>query len=442
MHTFQNLGLSEPLLRAVDDAGYLAPTPVQDAAIPSVLEGRDVHASAETGSGKTAAFVLPMLELIARREGERVRGAVHSLVLVPTRELATQCGDAIERFGRHLSRRVKSCVVVGGVSINPQMMELRGGADIVVATPGRLLDLVEKNAISLSDVALLVLDEADRMLSLGFEEEVSRVLDLLGPRQTLLFSATFTTAIRALERTLLKNPVQVDVGPARADGEATEDAVDGSGRAMIPSTITQRAIEIDVAKRTALLRHLLEGNSWSRVLVFVATRHAADHVAEKLRRADILAAPLHGDLAQSTRVDTLAYFKEDPAPGDTRTRVLVATDLAARGIDIVSLSAVVNYDLPRSPAEYVHRIGRTGRAGKEGAAISFITAETDAHFRVIEKRYRLDIEHERLPEFAVTDAPVVRDPHGGIKGKRKSKKDKLREAAARAGATIAKSSPK
>ena len=259
-------------------------------------------------------------------------------------------------------------------------MALRGGADIVVATPGRLLNLVEQNALRLTSLDLLVLDEADRLLSLGFSDELSRILDLLGPHQTLLFSATFPPTVRALAEAVLFEPLRVDAPRNAAFGAAD-------------AAIMQRAIEVDADKRTMLLRHLLATEAWPRVLVFVASRYAADHVAEKLHRAKIAAAPFHGDLAQGTRTDTLDAFREQ------ELRVLVATDVAGRGIDIAGLPAVVNYNLPRSAADYVHRIGRTGRAGETGVAISFVTADAEAHFKLIEKRNRVSVERERIEGF-------------------------------------------
>ena len=417
---FGSLGLSEPLVRAVTDLGYDAPTPIQVEAIPAVLEGRDLWASAPTGSGKTAAFVLPILELLGRTTDARRavgRRPVRALVLVPTRELATQIGEAIRSYGRHLRDRPKTIVAIGGVSINPQMMALRGGADILVATPGRLLDLIDHNALRISPVEILVLDEADRMLSLGFADELARLLALLERPQNLLFSATFPPAVRTLAENLLHEPLRIEVH---------DDA--GAPLASSQSFIVQRAIEVDAPRRTMLLRHLLETHAWSTVLVFVASRYAAEHVATKLRRAKVAAAPLHGDLSQGARAQALADFKAK------RLQVLVATDIAARGIDIVRLPAVVNYDLPRSPVDYLHRIGRTGRAGESGVAISFVSVDTEAHFRLIEKRHELHLERETIAGFEPTAlVPTVSatDPHGGIKGRRKSKKDKLREAAAR-----------
>ncbi len=408
-------GLSEPLLRAVAEAGYQEPTAVQHAVIPEVLAGKDVWAKASTGSGKTAAFVLPILEVLARDKLTLPR-RTRALFLVPTRELATQTAATIVALRTHLAQRPKCVVVLGGVSINPQMMELRGGAEIVVATPGRLLDLVAKNALALGSVAHLVLDEADRLLDNNFSEELAQIVALLPPqRQTLLFSATFSPAVSKLAKSLMREPVRIDVTDAPAD---------------LPA-IKQRAIEVDTAKRTPLLRHLIEIHAWDRVLVFVATQHATEHVTEKLKIGGINALALHGKLSQGARTRALDLFRS------SSVHVLVATDLAARGLDITGLPAVINYDLPRSPNDYVHRIGRTGRAGETGIAISFITAEMRDHFALIERRHAHYIVRERIAGFEPTDEPTARAEHavnttgGGIKGARKSKKDKLREAAAR-----------
>ena len=408
--TFTSLKLSVPLLRAVVEKGYATPTPIQVAAIPAVLRGADVWASAQTGSGKTAAFALPLLQRLsaARRPPGRF---VRALVLVPTRELAVQIGEAIRRYGRFLPEPIKTLVVYGGVSINPQMMALGGGADIIVATPGRLLDLIDHNAVSLSELEVLVLDEADRLLALGFAEELARIVALLpAKRQSLFFSATFPPAVAQLANGLLREPVQIEI-------VAVEEA---------KPDIVERAIEVDEPRRTQLLRHLVEANGWTRVLVFVATKYATEHVAEKLRRAGIDATALHGEMSQGARTEALANFKA------TKVRVLVATDLAARGLDIADLPVVVNYDLPRSAVDYVHRIGRTGRAGASGVAVNFISAETHAHFRLIEKRNGITLEREQIEGFEperveLAVAPVAGT--GGVKGKRKSKKDKLREAA-------------
>ncbi|MDB6075086.1 MAG: rhlE 3 [Verrucomicrobiaceae bacterium] len=406
---FSSLGLSSPLLKAIASRHYSAPTPVQTAAIPVILKGGDVRACAQTGSGKTAAFVLPILQQWMNGPRQTPR-RVQALILVPTRELAAQIGESIRHYSSHLAEPIKTICVFGGVSINPQMMRLRGGADIVVATPGRLLDLVEHNALRLSEVSTLVLDEADRLLDLGFADELARVLALLPrQRQNLLFSATFPAAVQTLAENLLNNPERIEI---EAAPETTPN-------------IQQRAIETDVPRRTQLLRHLIQSQGWTRVLVFVATKYSTEHVSDKLRKLGIRAAPFHGELSQSARTMALEDFKE------SLIHVLVATDLAARGIDIASLPVVVNYDLPRSASDYVHRIGRTGRAGESGIAVSFITAENHAHFALIEKRNGMTVPRETIAglEPEVVDTRV-QPPNGGIKGKRKSKKDKLREAAA------------
>ncbi len=408
--TFSSLGLSEPLLRAVAERNYTTPTPVQVDAIPAVLRGGDVWASAQTGSGKTAAFALPILQRLAA--GRRERGRfVRALVLAPTRELAAQIGESFRLYGRWLPEPIKILVVYGGVSINPQMMALGGGADVIVATPGRLLDLIDHNAVSLGAVSTLVLDEADRLFDLGFSAELNRILALLpARRQNLLFSATFPPEVEALATGLLRDPVRIEVAAATT---TTPD-------------ILQRAIEVAPPRRTQLLRHLIEENKWTRVLVFVATKYATEHVAEKLRKAGISATAFHGELSQGARTQALAAFKA------SQVQVLITTDLASRGIDIAQMPVVVNFDLPRSATDYTHRIGRTGRAGESGLAVNFISASTHAHFRLIEKRNGFSLLREQLEGFEPEELEVPADPTGGIKGKRPNKKDKARAAAAKA----------
>ena len=458
---FASLGLSPALARAATDLGYHTPTPVQAQAIPALLGGADVWACARTGSGKTAAFALPALQrhqdaLLAQPGPGKSAGGprqVHTLVVVPTRELAAQVGEVLRSLGQTLSQPPKVAVVTGGVSINPQMMALRGGADMVVATPGRLLDLVAQNALKLARVQLLVLDEADRLLDLGFAEELQRVLALLpARRQTALFSATFPDSVQALAGGLLREPVRIDLATGAADaahagadgpeGEAVAAGADGTkseesaeNGTHAPATLVQRAIAVDDKRRTQLLLQLLQQPGWERVLVFVATQYAAEHVAEKLYRAKVFATPFHGGLAQGTRTQILDEFKAN------RWQVVVTTDLAARGIDIAELPVVVNYDLPRSAVDYVHRIGRTGRAGKSGLAVSFVMPASQAHWQLIEKRQNLSLPLETFPGFepvevAPPPAPGSHNGTGGIKGQRPSKKDKLRaaQAAADAGA--------
>ncbi len=410
---FAALGLTAIGQRAAAARGYVTPTPVQTLAIPAVLRGQDVWACAQTGSGKTAAFVLPIVE---RCVTATTGAPLQALILAPTRELAAQIGAVCVACAQFAPHRLRIVTAVGGVSINPQMMALRGGADILVATPGRLLDLVEHNAVRLHALTTLVLDEADRLFDLGFAEELSRILALLpAQRQNLLFSATFPDAVHALADTLLHDPVRIDVA---------------STQATTPR-IGQRAICVDKARRTQLLRHLIATERWSRVLVFAATRYTTEHVAEKLRRLDITSATLHGELTQAARTQALKDFKAK------RVRVLIATDLAARGIDIADLPAVVNFDLPRSTDDYLHRIGRTGRAGAAGVAVSFVTADSAAHFALIEKRHGLALAREVVPGFEPAEVAAPPAPgSGGVKGKRKSKKDRLREAAAQPAAAV------
>jgi superfamily II DNA/RNA helicase len=373
---------------------------------------------AQTGSGKTLAYALPLVQKM-QLGPHRVPRLVRALVLVPTRELAVQVNEVLASVVRSLPQALKIAAAFGGVSINPQMMALRGGADIVVATPGRLLDLVRHNALRLGHVNLLVLDEADRLLDMGFAEELADVLALLPEqRQNLFFSATFPAAVHALANQLLKDPVRITI-----DATNTTEP-----------DIQQRAIRVDDKKRTTVLRHLIQDQGWKRVLVFVATKYDSERLADKLYKAGIFATAFHGDLSQGARKEVLAEFK------DERWEVVVTTDLAARGIDIAKLPVVVNYDLPRSAVDYTHRIGRTGRAGESGVAVSLVTAQSLAHWKLIAKRHSLTLELEELPGFEPTEEAVVpllvdTSGNGGIKGKRPSKKDKLRAAAALAAST-------
>ena len=405
MSAFAALGLSSGLLRAATELGWTEPTPIQAAALPPALAGRDVLATAATGSGKTGAYAFAALQRIddiARPRPRRPR----VLVLVPTRELAAQVAETLRQVERFLNVPAKLVVLVGGLSINPQLMALRGGADVIVATPGRLLDVADNNPLDLSGLHTLVLDEADRLLEAGFADELSRVLALLPQRrQSLMFSATFPSVVEALAQRLLHDPVRVDAGH----------------EAAAVATVAERAIEVDAARRTPLLVRLIAQEGWPRVLVFVATRYACDHVADKLRRAGLAAAAFHGDASPGTRTQVLADFKAG------RLRVLVATDLGGRGIDIAQLPVVVNHDLPRSTVDYVHRIGRTARAGSAGLAVSFVSAATEGHFRLIEKRVGRRVPREQVPGFEPTQAAVPAPAAaGGVKGRRPSKKDRLR----------------
>ena len=375
--SFSTLGLSADLLQAISDSGYTTPTPIQQKAIPAVLSGRDLLAAAQTGTGKTAGFTLPILQRLAQTHYARNR-PVRALILTPTRELAAQVGESVKKYGAYQEPRLKSEVVFGGVKINPQMMRLRGGVDILTATPGRLLDLVDQNAVRLDKVEILVLDEADRMLDMGFIKDIRKVLALLPKkRQNLLFSATFSAEIRKLTEGLLTNPVSVEV----AAENATADTID-----QIVYTVNKTA-------KTALLTHLVKTHDWQQVLVFTSTKHGANKLTEKLNTANIKAAAIHGNKSQSARTSALAGFKA----GDIR--VLVATDVAARGIDIAQLPHVVNFELPRSSSDYVHRIGRTGRAGQNGQAISLVSQDENQALKQVEKLIGIKINREQISGF-------------------------------------------
>jgi ATP-dependent RNA helicase RhlE len=360
---FSSLGLTEGLQEAVARQNFKRPYPIQGRVIPAILQGRDLLAIAKSGSGKTAGFALPLLQLAQCPEETGKQRSLKTLILVPTRELAAQIGEVVRQLGSQLSPRVKSAAVFGGVAINPQMIELNG-TQLLIATPGRLLDLVEKNSVRLSAVATLVLDEADKLLEQGFQEELGRILALLPEkRQNLLFSATFGEEVRQLALSLLHDPLQVVI-----EKEATESDL-----------ITQQVYAVDAARKGPLLRYLIKTGDWQQVLVFTSSQRRADNVVKKLLDKGISAATFHGGMSQGGRTSVLAAFKTGAL------RVLVATDLAARGIDIKFLPHVVNYELPRSPADYIHRIGRTGRAETEGVAVSLVCPEDLQHFKVIEK---------------------------------------------------------
>jgi len=411
--SFSSFSLLPSLQRAATGSGFLEATPVQAAVIPAALRGADVLALAQTGSGKTVAFALPLLQQVQSTAPGTPR-RLKALVLLPTRELAMQVAAVLRDQARFLSDPPKLVVVYGGVSANPQMMRLRGGADVLVATPGRLLDLVGSNAVQLSALELLVLDEADRLLDAGFADELARLLALLPPRrQTMLFSATMPPAVQRLAEQLLHEPVRVRI----------EDT------AQTVPDIVQRVIVVDPPRRTALLRQLMQQQGWKRALVFVATQHAAETIAGKLYANGVYATPFHGGLSQGARTQVMDELRKG------QWDVVVTTDLAARGLDIAQLPVVVNYDLPRSAVDYVHRIGRTGRAGASGLALSFVSAATEPQLRLIEKRQGLQLAREVVAGFEPTDTTPPPDRAsvpgtGGIKGKRPSKKDKLRAQAA------------
>jgi ATP-dependent RNA helicase RhlE len=392
---FASLGLSEPLLRAVAAKGYSIPSPIQIQCIPAVLDGRDVMAAAQTGTGKTAGFTLPMLERL--RHGAHARdGVVRSLVLTPTRELAAQVAESVKAYGRYLDLR--SDVVFGGVSANPQITRLRRGTDVLVATPGRLMDLQQQSALRLDRVEILVLDEADRMLDMGFIRDIRRILSLLPERrQNLLFSATFSPEIRRLATGLLHQPVQLQATPENRSAPTVEQV-------MHPC---------DMARKGDLLSHLIRSNDWRQVLVFARTKHGANRLAERLDKEGLSAAAIHGNKSQGARTRALAGFKNG------EVRVLVATDIAARGIDIHQLPHVVNLDLPNVAEDYVHRIGRTGRAGLNGHALSLVAAEEHELLRAIERLIGAPLPRSEVPGFepTVLSAPPL-DLSGG-RGRRR-----------------------
>nr|WP_315596790.1 DEAD/DEAH box helicase [uncultured Cupriavidus sp.] len=389
--SFSELGLSDKLVRAVAEQGYTTPTPIQAQAIPAILKGGDLLAGAQTGTGKTAGFTLPMLQLLsdaaARNPAARgTRPQVRALVLTPTRELAAQVEESVRNYGKYL--KLRSMVMFGGVGINPQIDALKRGVDIVVATPGRLLDHVSQRTVDLSQIELLVLDEADRMLDMGFIHDIRKILNILpAKRQNLLFSATFSDDIRALADRLLNNPASIEVARRNTTAE----------------TVAQRVFPVDRDRKRELLAHLVRQHDWHQVLVFTRTKHGANRLAEQLTKDGLSALAIHGNKSQSARTRALTEFKAGTL------RLLVATDIAARGIDIDQLPHVVNFDLPNVPEDYVHRIGRTGRAGAEGEAISLVCVDEHGLLRDIERLIKRQLEQVVLPGFEV-DPSIAAEP--------------------------------
>ena len=372
--TFNSLGLTDSLLQAVQTTGYTIPTPIQERAIPEILNGKDVMAAAQTGTGKTAGFTLPLLQLLGGRKQTHDR-QIRALVLTPTRELAAQIQDSIGTYG--LNERLRHGVVVGGVNINPQKQKLRRGLDILVATPGRLLDLYQQHSVKFDEIEVLILDEADRMLDMGFIRDIRRILALLPKRrQNLMFSATFSNEIRKLAKTICHNPIEIDVAP----------------RNSTVKLISQKMYNIDKPRKVDLLSSLLRSNA-DQTLVFSRTKHGANNLVKRLRRDNISAAAIHGNKSQAQRTKALDAFKQN------KVQVLVATDIAARGIDIDQLATVINFDLPHVPEDYVHRIGRTGRAGLSGVAISLVTNEDKKQLRDIERLIKNPIPVADIAEF-------------------------------------------
>ena len=380
--SFQSLGLTDALLKAVEAKGYETPSPIQEKAIPQVLSGKDILASAQTGTGKTAGFALPILQLLSQDKPHRNR-PIRALVLTPTRELAAQVYQDIKDYSEFVD--IDSTVIFGGVNQSPQVNKLQRGVDILVATPGRLLDLINQKYISLNQVEILVLDEADRMLDMGFLRDIQKLMNLMPPkRQNLLFSATFSKEIKKLASTILTNPVTVEATPENTTAEL----------------VNQRVYRVNQKQKTEVITKLIWEGNWHQVLVFTRTKHGANRLAQKLDRAKISATAIHGNKTQAARTKALAAFKK----GDVS--VLVATDIAARGLDIPLLPHVINFELPNVAEDYVHRIGRTGRAGASGEAISLVSADEVAYLRGIEKLLGMTLPSEVIEGFEPTKGPV------------------------------------
>ena len=390
---FETLGLNKPLLRAVRASGYSTATSIQAQAIPAILNGKDIMAAAQTGTGKTAGFTLPLLQRLTEVPRKKGNGA-RALVLTPTRELAAQVQESVVTYGRFL--KLRSTVVFGGVNINPQKLKLRRGVDVLVATPGRLLDLYQQKAVRFDQIEFLVLDEADRMLDMGFIDDIKKIMSLLPKqRQNLMFSATFSNSIRKLAKSITSNPVEIDVAP----------------RNTTVNSIKQKVYPVDKSRKKELLSRLIRTESWYQVLVFSRTKHGADKLTKQLIREKVDAAAIHGDKSQAQRTRTMNAFKKG------KVQVLVATDVAARGIDIDQLSCVINYDLPYVPEDYIHRIGRTGRMGASGHAISLVSADEAKQLFDIEKLINQKIEREEIEDFS----PQHRVPESASKKSGRSK---------------------
>jgi ATP-dependent RNA helicase RhlE len=402
--SFTKLGLAQPLLRAIKEQGYTTPTPIQEQAIPLILQKRDILAAAQTGTGKTAGFTLPLLHRLAHSKPQMQKKQIRALVLTPTRELAAQVHESVQTYGKHMP--YKSTVIFGGVGINPQIATLRKGVDVVIATPGRLLDLASQKAVDFSRLEFLVLDEADRMLDMGFIHDIKKIMKMLpAQRQTLLFSATFSPEIKKLAAGLLHHPALVEV--ARENSTAEQ--------------ISQVVYPVDRSRKRALLSKLIRENDWKQVLVFTRTKHGANRLTKQLEEDGISAAAIHGNKSQGARTKALAGFKVNAV------RVLVATDIAARGLDINDLPHVVNFELPNVAEDYVHRIGRTGRAGKQGEALSLVCVDEHTLLRGIEKLIKQKIKKITMPGFE-PDPSIKAEPiqNGSGRGRNQNRRPQKR----------------
>lgn len=404
--SFEKFSLSIELHKALKENNYTQATPIQEKTIPLIKSAKDIMVQAQTGSGKTASFVIPLLELLQDKKPQK-KSKITVLVLTPTRELTLQVADTFVKLGKYLENTPKVVSVIGGEAIGEQLLKIQQGCDIVVATSGRLLDIIDKKQIDLTSIEYFVLDEADKMLDLGFVDELDMLLQYLPKqRQNLLFSATYPQKVEKIASKITTTAVKVEIQNSTSYVE----------------NITQRAILINKENKSACLRQLIKENKFKAVLVFMASKRSADNIAVKFRRYGLMADSFHGDLTQEERIYTLDDFKK------RKIHILFSTDIASRGLHIDDIDCVINYDLPRSSEDYIHRIGRTARAGKSGVAISFLDDENIDHFKLIEKRYDLDIKKEQLEQFAFRSKPNNKEKgKAPIKGKRKSKKDKIRE---------------
>ena len=410
LECFKDLGLNDEMILGIERAGFSTPTDIQLKTLSAIFEGRDLLIEAQTGSGKTACFAWPLLQNISSQK-KSDKSSVSALILTPTRELALQISGALFRFGEFQANKVSVLTVIGGESIEQQTRIITDGVDIIVATPGRLLDLIGQKVLSLKEIKFLVLDEADKILDLGFAAELDEVLkDISSTRQNLFFSATYPEKVLDIAKRISPNPEHLKIDDVQP----------------IVENIFQRVIQVNKDNRGMLLRHLIVQEKWKNALIFVSSKTAAGNLSEKLKKAGVRAGAIHGDLTQPERNKALSDFKNH------KIDFLVATDVAARGLDITKLSLVINFDLPRSPADYIHRIGRTGRAGEKGLAVTFIGHEDQEHFKLIEKRAQITITREEISGFELSgEAPEIKLGQLPVKGKRKSKKDKARELAAK-----------
>lgn len=406
--SFSSLKLSSNILKAIINNSFTKPTPIQEKVIPLVLKGSNIMAKAKTGSGKSASYVLPILELLNKNKNER-KAKIKVLVLAPTRELTLQIAQTFKNFGEFLDKTPKVVTIIGGQSIGDQLFAIQKGCDILVATSGRFLDLLNKKQMNLSYLKYFILDEADKMLNLGFSEQLDLILQAIpSSRQNLLFSATYPQKILDIASKITQNWTKISI----------EEEI------LTVDSVTQRAIEVNPENRGPLLRHLLQTHKFEQVLVFMANKRATDNISVKFKKYGYSCESFNADLSQEDRIYTLDGYK------DKKTQILFATDIVARGLDIDDISCVINFDLPRSPTDYIHRIGRTARAGKSGTAISFISNDDKAYFKIIEKKCNIKIDIEQIKGFELTgDAPALKKGKAPIKGKGKSKKDKLREKA-------------